>query len=75
MRCQFGREVLGMSFCYFVYIWNMGDFDILVAQRKSSVEKEISYKLGDKLWIAIMEQRIVMNPINNKNEFNQGQRN
>lgn len=53
----------------------MGDFDILVARRKSSVEKEISYKLGDKLWIAIMEHRIVMNPINNKNEFNQGQRN
>lgn len=52
----------------------MGYFDIFVARRKSSEDKEISYKLSDKLW-TIMEQRIVMNSINNKNEFNQGQRN
>lgn len=52
----------------------MGDFDQSVDQRKSSEDKEISYKLSDKLW-TIMELRIVMNSINNKNEFNQGQRN
>lgn len=53
----------------------MGDFDIFVDQRKSSEDKEISYKLSEKLWATIMELRIVMNSINKKNEINQGQRN
>lgn len=53
----------------------MGDFDIFVDQRKSSEDKETSYKLSDKLWIIIMELWIVMNSISKKNEFNQGQRN
>lgn len=76
MKCQFGRETRPeKEFLLFVYIWNMGDFDIFVDQRKSSEDKEISYKLSDKLWETIMELRIVINSVNKKNEFNQGQRN
>lgn len=35
---------------YFAYIWNIGDLIMFVDWRKSSEDKEIRYKLNDKVW-------------------------